>query len=121
MIKPNSPEFKALQTEWTKKLKDSGFVDIEDVERPDKPLKAWDDRRFKQIPTERRIATERYYDTARELLNTYEFKNLIHKKIWELHCEGLSRRKIAKLLGVFGQARTGEIIGDIAKAFKGES
>ena len=118
-------EFKALQKKWYGKLAKQGFEDIEDTNREDKPLKSLHNHRFYLIPVEQRLATESYYEMARQLLNEYKFKNSTHKRIWELHCQGLSRRKIAKhikdLAPTYNQSRIGEIVLEIAKAFKGES
>ena len=36
-----------------------------------------------------------YFDQASEVLQYYHFRNETHKVIWELHCEGMSVRKIA--------------------------
>jgi len=128
MSQYDSPEFKALQKEWYAKLaasKDKDgevFKDIEDTTRMDKPLKAHHNNRFKSIPIESRLATEAYYEQASSLLRTYKFENRTHKRIWELHCQGLSRRKIAikikHLTPTYGQARVGEIITEIASSFK---
>jgi len=131
MSKFDSDEFKALQKIWYDKLaatpdkQGALFDDIEDTSRADKPLKSWHNHKFKSIDVEQRLATESYYEQANLLLSYYRFKNKTHKRIWELHCKGLSRRKIAvaieDMTPTYGQARIGEIILEIAKTIKGES
>lgn len=122
MGKYDSPEFKALYKEWVsgtkakyrkvvqadgtiKKvlvspaipsiLECTGFNDIEDTHRDDKPLKTWDDSTFRNIPADKRLVKEAYYEHARDLLNTYKFQNSTHRVIWEMHSEGRSCRHIA--------------------------
>ena len=122
----NSNEFKKLQRLWYEKLattpdhKGNLFVDIEDTTRDYQPLKSWHDKRFKAIPIEKRLSQEEYYDEAKKLLLFYEFKNYTHRRIWELHCDGYSRREIAILIThltpCYGQARIGEIVIIIAKS-----
>lgn len=132
MSKFESDEFKALQKLWYEKLSttpdDTGevFKDIEDTTRDGRPLKDWHHLRFKTSKRlSDRVAIESYYEQAQQLLSSFKFKNPTHYKIWELHCQGLSRRKIAGLIKDmtpnYNQARIGEIVLEIARAFKGES
>jgi len=117
-----SQEFKALQKEWDAKLKASGFDDIEDTTREDRPLKAWHNFRFKRTPIVQREATETYIDSAKALLLTYPFKNPTHRRIWELHCEGKSRREIEEAISGFKKtykhANIQFIINKIAREIK---
>lgn len=108
----HSVDIKKLQREWYKKLKDEdGFEDIEDTNHPGMPLKTWHSHKWKNTPPEKFAATEIYYDKARELLNTYEFESPTHLKIWELHCDGLSKRKIEKVLSQEAESYKRESIG----------
>lgn len=59
-----------------------------------------------------------YYDRARDLLHHFEFESDIHKKIWELHCEGLSKRKIAAIIQIYKRETVGNIIKKIAGTLK---
>lgn len=95
---PLKPHHKKLEREWYQKLKDEGFVDIEDHTREARPLKSWHNHRFKRINPQKRAALEIYYNQARALLFTYEFLNPTVRKIWELHCQGFSKRQIAVLI-----------------------
>jgi hypothetical protein len=109
-------EFKVLQKYWYELLRDTGFKDIENTEGL---LKEWDFNffrmRFNAIQYE---ATKSYYDQARHLLHTFEFKNEMEKAIWELHCEGLSERKISQHLKKFRKSWVHVIIARIASQIK---
>lgn len=89
---------KKLEQEWYQKLKDDGFEDIEDSNNPNRPLKAWHNFRFRQVNPARRKVTEAYYEKACALLHTYPFINEITKRIWELHCQGFSKREIEEAI-----------------------
>ena len=97
-VKIGSPEFKAMEKEWYGKLKDDGFIDIEDTTRANNPLKSWHNYRFKQIPSSKMETTRSYYDEVNDILLTHTFKTDLHRTIFELHCKGLSKRKIEKAL-----------------------
>lgn len=106
-------ELQTLQGHWYKKLEDSGFIDIEDVEHPESPLKAWHSLKWNNINLDFKEKVEQYYQKARDLLHTYEFENDMHRRIWEMHTEGLSKRKIEIALN---GAYKRETIGNIIKA-----
>lgn len=82
-----SDDFKSLQAKWYKKLADEGFKDIE---KEAQSLSG----RFKSKQVEQ---IQDYYDKASSFLNDYDFRNLKHKRIWDLHTQGLSTRKIAAI------------------------
>ena len=91
----NKPDSK-LKEIWAKKLKDSGF---EDIETPLGGLKRYDkDYFFHPDMVERAGFSRHYYDLARAFLNDYKFDSTLDKTIWEQHSEGKSVRYIAKLL-----------------------
>lgn len=116
----SSKDVKALQKEWYARLSGEGFTDIEDTNRRGMPLRDWHGHHFKKISPESFTAKQLYYERARELLNTYEFDNKIHLKIWEMHCEGLSKRKIEATLKLqnFKRETIGTIIQLIASSIK---
>lgn len=98
---PKSKEFKALLSTWDKKLKESGFKDIEYREKDtliryhsiqflEKGVSALDPISLK--------AKESYYRSAEFFLNSHKFDNPLERKIWALHSEGKSMRYIAKLI-----------------------
>lgn len=111
--------FKELQAEWYQKLADAGFEDIEDVRRSDAPLKSWHDYRFRQAADVRVETTRAYYERAQVLLHEGRFPTATHRRIWELHCTGLSNRKIAAAISRdpglthYQHVKVGYIIGEI--------
>ena len=92
------PDLKAAQDEWYGRLKREGFKDIEDASHPSRKLIDWHKDRFSEVSEVQRLAAEYYYDKAKDLMHTYKFKNETHRKIWELHCDGVSNRKIEPLI-----------------------
>lgn len=89
-------ELSELKKIWYSRLKESGFDDAEKVDHPDQPLKVWHSFKFKDAL--KLQETSDYYIKALHLLGTYAFDNETHKKIWELHAAGMSKRKIEKLI-----------------------
>ena len=98
-----SPEFKELERLWYDKLKEEGFQDIE--ESPDKAERGSGERMlvrshsadFKRVPRSNiESSYEYYYFASQFLLHENGFKNEKHRKVWELHCEGVPEREIAE-------------------------
>ena len=93
-----------LERLWYDKLKAEGFEDCEDTEHPERPLKAWHDRLHRHPDPRSSLhitqieAISAYYAAAGALLHEQEFEISVHRKIWELHCEGLSRSQIEEVL-----------------------
>lgn len=90
------PSLEELKRIWDRKLKKSGFEDIETKNGTlantthsggnlDKRRVTWQSQ-------------EEYYRLARHFVHDYAFEKPIHKVIWEYHAEGISTRNIAKLL-----------------------
>lgn len=112
---------KALQSEWYARLEASGFVDIEDCANPNRPLKSFHKISFRHSHLRRSQprwveSADQYYYDAKELLMTYAFKNDLHRFIWELHCEGLNKRKIEDKICLLTKTYKREQIGNIIKA-----
>lgn len=84
----------ALQNKWYEHLISKGFEDIEDLSYDERPLKVWHRNVLSKTTSIEIQITYDYYDKALELLHTFQFNNIIEKTIWELHCEGLSRKQI---------------------------
>lgn len=99
----NSKDFKKLQREWNKRLKDSGFKDIE---QPDGRLKRWDSHYFQLqfsqnhqgLTKEYQESKIAYYRMAGYFLNDYKFQDEVEKLIWNMHSEGVGQRAIIKEL-----------------------
>lgn len=95
----DSREFKALQSLWYSKLKESGFEDIEDAQKKGEPLKRWDSTQFQRERARHSFDSKQtYYDRAGTLLETYAFESELDRQIWAMHSEGEAIRKIAKAL-----------------------
>lgn len=94
-------QFKRLQATWYRKLKDGGFVDIEDANKD--RLKSWTATKI-GISRDREnwdtaVQTSQYFHAAQTVLHDFPFKSNRDRKIWTLHCQGLSTRQIANAFG----------------------
>lgn len=94
--RPRKQQSLAELTEiYYKKLKDSGF---EDIEKNEYLLKTWSTKFSSKQTLDRYEAKEEYFRLARHFLNDYQFSSELEKAIWTYHSEGLSHRNIAQLL-----------------------
>lgn len=84
---------RAIQDKWYGALK-KDFDDIESTKYADRPLKVWHNSAFRNTSVEEIQDTLEYYQKASRLLHIFSFENETIRKIWEMHCEGLSRHKI---------------------------
>lgn len=92
-----SPEFLAEFKFWNEKLARSGFQDAEDFSLPEPALKSWHSFKWRESQA-RAVESKHYFELAHELLHTFAFRSALYRKVWELHCEGLSVRQIARRL-----------------------
>ncbi len=107
-IKSKKQSLTQLQKLWDKKLADSGFVDIENRRtgalktRIGSPLSESNNGLYsiRGGYTSRawKVSQIEYYRRANQLLHTAVFKSSKHRRIWELHCQGLTLKVIAKKL-----------------------
>jgi hypothetical protein len=92
------PELVKLQRKWYAILKKHGFQDIERFNR----YGAFDDLFNKHTSTRKGMEAcaedAEYYRAARHFFWEYKFRNAREKRVWELHCEGVSYRDIMKSL-----------------------
>lgn len=93
-----TPQFFKLFKEWNRILEEDKFPDIEDFTRDEPILKKWETTRWNSTDNTRNELRQHYYEAADELLRTFRFKKEVHRRIWALHCQGLSPRKIEKWL-----------------------
>lgn len=97
MAKPLTPQ--QLKKLWDKKLKQSGFEDIEDDQGR---LKEWSSRAWRNNEHENlqdtAAAKLEYYNMCTTFLNEHPFESRLEQVIWEYYTEGISYRNIAKLL-----------------------
>lgn len=92
-MKWSSKEFLKLKLEWYDKLKQSGFVDLENPYNEYLPLKQnirTSTNRFQDFES-----VEEYYMQCRHFLNVCKTFSQSERQIWALHSEGLSIREIA--------------------------
>lgn len=106
-MKTKQQKFNNLQEIWYKKLKDSGFEDLEEprVGNNDKSyhwLKQWHNQYFQQRYTPSQFdAKQDYFILASRFLFEHKFENTLEKNIWKLHSEGEYIRETAKKLGTY--------------------
>jgi len=81
---------------WYKKLKESGFEDIESRNGDIRSCVPRKHRGYAQLLDQ--MAITEYYEGCREFLNTYQFDSELEKVIWEYHTEGLGAETITKIL-----------------------
>ena len=87
---------KKLLAKWNKKLRESGFVD---VERPDGLFVDYHrEALLKKRPNVVVQATREYYDIAAAFTYEHTWQSVLDRRIWELHVQGLSALKIGKLV-----------------------
>jgi hypothetical protein len=98
--------FRELQKVWYQRLKDEGFVDIE--ETPD--LANASKKNIKYLSTNRE-AIEGYQARADQFLHDYEFKNKFEHGVWELVTEGYSVRSIAVIISSAGTEVSKSTVG----------
>jgi hypothetical protein len=92
-------KFKKLREKWYKKLEKSGFVEIEAVHTKNELVKDYHSSHFmKDYVVDNYDAKQKYFELAREILHTYEFKNKQDKLVWELYSEGMECKTIARKL-----------------------
>jgi hypothetical protein len=96
-----SKEFKKLNHQWNKKLKQKGFHDIEDEKQRFVDHGTLEDlkqrKNFKPGIFELNLE---YYLWANSQLHTNKFKDEKHKVIWENHANGLSCAEISELINL---------------------
>jgi hypothetical protein len=95
--------FKQIQDEWYKKLKDEGFVDIENSITLADGKKGYENSgrsgpNLKNKTSEQFQATLLYYQNCRSFLTNHDFTCEIDKFIWSLYAEGEPYRKISEEL-----------------------
>lgn len=85
--------FKKLNQEWQKKLKESGFKDIESSTAIDRNYIS---------SQEFEVDAERieYIHLCESYFNSGKIKDKTDLEIFEMHCEGISNQEISKIIGV---------------------
>ncbi len=95
-----SKDFIKLQKQWYKKLKDSGFDDIEFTDHATGlgQNSAYLKRPSAYLAKKYNKQTDKYYSLFRNFLTFGTFTSKIDKNIALWHSEGVSYRKIVKLI-----------------------
>lgn len=102
---------KNLKKKWYKKLKESGFLDIEDA---DENLRSSASRfSYLYSPSEFK-AIEEYYQIAQSLLHTDYLPIGRDREIWRHHADGLTVREIAKIMSI-NKDTVNRVINDIKR------
>lgn len=86
-----------LKLKWNKRLKDSGFEDIENADgslKPEVDYRSMDSTRGDILHDGR----QEYYYVAQDFLNRGKFATLLDYTVWKLHTEGTSYRDIGNEL-----------------------
>lgn len=104
-------QFKILNDQWYKKLKNEGFEDIEESETR---LHKWSPP-LTRFNAEIFESKQVYYQLAGQFLHEHIFESNLHKKVWELHSEGIEGREIAKSVKQIKKTKVYSII-NILKA-----
>lgn len=100
----DNSSYKKLRKTWYKKLKESGFKDIEFND--DTLAGNHSSTFYRNIPNHTKLQNPKvvweakleYYTMAEHFLNEHKFENSLEKIIWEYHSNGLSIRSIIKIL-----------------------
>jgi transposase-like protein len=120
-----------LKREWARKLKESGF---EDIEQDEYNLKQWSNKfarpndnitnQYREVNVKpKKIRNKKdefqgkqdYFYYAVHFLNEHEFESNLQKVIWEYHTERISLRNIAKLLQKVNIEISHESVGKIIR------
>ena len=97
---------RALQAEWRKRLRASGFDDLESSggELSNRGTVTYSDHGREPVPVEQQVARREteaaYYDQAREILRTHRFRNATERDIWQRHADCQGMHPIADALGM---------------------
>lgn len=93
-------KFIALKNKWYQKLKDSGFKEIETTTASKDFLINWESTRFYKDYTPDEVQEHlAYFRMCDDFYWHYaSWKDSLERKIWYLHSQGHSRRKIAVTL-----------------------
>jgi hypothetical protein len=119
-----SEHFKALQKDWYKRLKESGFQDHEKFVNGEHELKEL--RPYKSDKCERdddssnlkRSMKECYYILLGQCVASYNFKSEVHRVILTLHAEGMRAYLIVRELKSLGTPRHRENVRYVIRKYE---
>ena len=91
---------KTLRQLWEQKLKDSGFIDIEQTFGTVRQLKQYEAHYFYERYTpEEFSAKQKYFEQLRAATHRLKFSSDRHKYVWKLYAHGIPIRQIAAKSG----------------------
>lgn len=94
-------DFIELNREWQQRLKDSGFVDLEDqfpiAHKRDLLVTAYADRKAVRRGAEHGL--QEHYRRAGRWFHERVFPSLSRRIIWEYYAEGVPRRELVERMG----------------------
>lgn len=93
-----SREFKEIEEEWYKKLKDTGFQDIEYMKRGEQQLAQSCLNVYYQQNSISVDNKTSYFTAIRDKINEEPWNNQLHKLILSFHAEGVSKVETVKIL-----------------------
>lgn len=102
MAKPSDhPGFSTLQKEWYKKLKETGFDDVEQAN--DRPfIKSGTVVRFEKMGADFIEIQFQYFDRIAHHISRAAFEDEQERQILTLYAEGFTQREIKERLGISG-------------------
>lgn len=121
---PYNKELQKLKTLWYKKLKRSGFEDIENKHGDFKVTSYTRIAASKNNGVDyetlkvKRSAAEEYYRMAGMFLHDHTFEFSRERRIWSMHCEGVGVRDISRKLRVSKIIMGRSMISQVLKKLK---
>jgi hypothetical protein len=95
MTKPfyKTKMFQKLNAEWANRLAKSGFRDIDPNDN-----ESITPQKFRDPGRQTLVGTRGYSDLCQHVLKEHTFKTELHRRVFELHSEGKSRREIVLIV-----------------------
>lgn len=106
----NRAAFEKLTRDWTAKLRDSGFRDIE---APGGMIS-------QRQPVASRVEDVAGLEAARAFLHAHEFASEWDREVWEMHTDGVSNRGIQRRLKLGTRKRVDATIARLTAVMNGQ-
>lgn len=114
-----SQDFKKLKAKWYRKLKKSGFEDIEDIDSPKEFLIKWHSKCFQSHNTPEEFKERvKYFEQRTYFATAYTFSSPLEERVWCLHSDGYTYREIAKMTDS-NKDKVNKIIKALTKVMRG--
>lgn len=109
-------DLKKLKKIWAKKLKASGF---DDIETEGGKLKRYEKLHWNSVSPLNFEEQQKYYILAGQLLHSHPFGSIRDKTIWRYHTQGHTLQEIADKVGL-SKMQVGNIVNELSKYIKNE-